>query len=81
MKWSSAGILNNNLTKNMGLLMLRYFISVLFILLSIINLSGCGNKGLLYLPAEPIQVVISNSEEIELNDAPKSSESTKKTDE
>ena len=65
----------------MGLLMQRYLILLLVIPLSAINLSGCGNKGPLYLPAEPIQVEISNSEEIEKNKQSKSSEYTKQDDE
>jgi predicted small lipoprotein YifL len=65
----------------MGLLMQRYLILLLVIPLSAFNLSGCGNKGPLYLPAEPIQVEISNSEEIEKNKQSKSSEYTKQNDE
>lgn len=65
----------------MGLLMQRYLILLLVISLSTVNLSGCGNKGPLYLPAEPIQVEISNSEEIVENKQSKSSEYIKQNDE
>ena len=46
-----------------------------------LNLSGCGNKGPLYLPAEPIQVEISNPEETENNKQPELSDDTKQNDE
>jgi predicted small lipoprotein YifL len=65
----------------MGLFMQRYLILLLVISVSALNLSGCGNKGPLYLPAEPIQVEISSSEEIENNKQPESSDDTKQNDE
>ena len=65
----------------MGLFMQRYLILLLVISLSALNLSGCGTKGPLYLPAEPIQVEISSSEEIENNKQPESSDDTKQNDE
>jgi len=58
--------------------MQRYFLLLLFIFFSTTSLSGCGNKGLLYLPAEPIQVIISDSEEI---DKDETSESDRTSDE
>ena len=39
----------------------RYFVSILLTLVATVCLTGCGNKGPLYLPPEPIQVIISNS--------------------
>jgi predicted small lipoprotein YifL len=56
--------------------MQRYLILLLVISLSTLNSSGCGTKGPLYLPSEPIQVEISNSEEIENNKQPESSDNT-----
>jgi predicted small lipoprotein YifL len=42
--------------------MQRYFVlSLLATLASTLFLTGCGNKGPLYLPPTPIQVVISDS--------------------
>lgn len=41
----------------------RYFVSILLTLVATMCLTGCGIKGPLYLPSEPIQVIISNSED------------------
>ena len=43
--------------------MQRYFVSILLTLVATMCLTGCGIKGPLYLPSEPIQVIISNSED------------------
>ena len=43
--------------------MQRYFVSILLTLVATMCLTGCGTKGPLYLPSEPIQVIISNSED------------------
>jgi len=67
--------------KSIGLFMQRYFLLLLFILFSTISLTGCGNKGPLYLPAEPIQVIISDSEEIDKDVTSDISESERKSDE
>lgn len=40
-----------------GFSMQRIFALVLLAALSIIGLSGCGNKGPLYLPPEPVEEV------------------------
>ena len=61
--------------------MQRYFLLLLFIFFSTTSLSGCGNKGLLYLPAEPIQVIISDSEEIDKDETSNISESERTSDE
>lgn len=61
--------------------MQRYFLLLLFIFFSTASLSGCGNKGLLYLPAEPIQVIISDSEEIDKDETSDISESERTSDE
>tara|TARA_B110000858_G_scaffold88530_1_gene102185 strand:+ start:283 stop:468 length:186 start_codon:yes stop_codon:yes gene_type:complete len=61
--------------------MQRYFLLLLFIFFSTTSLSGCGNKGLLYLPAEPIQVIISDSEEIDKDETSDTSESERTSDE
>ena len=61
--------------------MQRYLILLLVISVSALNLSGCGNTGPLYLPAEPIQLEMSNSEEIENNKQPESSDDIKQNNE
>ncbi len=43
--------------------MQRYFVSILLTLVATMCLTGCGIKGPLYLPSEPIQVLISTSDD------------------
>ena len=59
--------------------MQRYFVSILLILVVTMCLTGCGNKGSLYLPPEPIQVIISNSGDPAEKAEGKGSEATEKS--
>ena len=58
--------------------MQRYFVSILLTLVATMCLTGCGIKGPLYLPSEPIQVIISNSEDPAEKARTKGLEDTKK---
>ena len=60
--------------------MQRYFVSILLTLVATMCLTGCGIKGPLYLPSEPIQVIISNSEDPAERQGPKGWKTLKKTD-
>jgi predicted small lipoprotein YifL len=60
--------------------MQRYFVlSLLATLASTIFLTGCGNKGPLYLPPTPIQVVISSSDNNEQSSGSIKSETIQKS--
>lgn len=41
----------------------RFCILILLLVASTLSLTGCGNKGPLYLPPEPVQEVVSVSNE------------------
>ncbi|MFT7267338.1 MAG: putative small lipoprotein YifL [Porticoccus sp.] len=59
--------------------MQRYFVSILLTLVATMCLTGCGNKGPLYLPPEPIQILISNSGDPAEKTEAKESEATEKS--